>query len=238
MDPLGNISHQIAHKELDGDFWKESLIFGNFLNHSTLVGKTSFIRNTDLYPLEIRSEDYGFWLQIAPRAHIRTVSKELYTYRQHLQQYTKNRISRDPNLITFELWRDYLRFFKLPDKLITENNFNALHTGQKIDNSNFEIFLELVNRLFMQEENTKMFWITKLINKLLDTDFKRDFFMLNKLEMSNLILEILFENAKEDRKKISDLGKIGFDLQERLKKKENFFNSSIIRRRTRKKKGL
>jgi hypothetical protein len=115
--------------------------------------------------------------------------------------------------------------------LITEENFNALHTGQLNSNSIFEIFLELINRLLVQDIDTKIFWSTKLINKLLDTDFRRDFLMLDNLETSKLILDILFENAKEDRKRISDLGNIGFDLQEQLRKNKRFTKSNAILRR-------
>jgi hypothetical protein len=230
MDPIGNISHQIAHEENDGPFWKDSLVLGNFLNHSTLVGKTSFIRSTGLYPLDVRSEDYGFWLQIAQRCEIRTIKKELYTYRQHPSQYTKNRIKSDSNFITYSLWKEYLLQSNFKNNLTTIENYKALHEGAHNDNNVFEIFLQLIERLYHKDTETKNLWSRKLLNKIIDTHINVNF--INKKVNENikeLLIEKLFEAINVDRQRMQELGKIGFDLQNQLKDKDDGKKYQLIK---------
>jgi glycosyltransferase involved in cell wall biosynthesis len=216
IDPLGNISSNIAHQEYSGDFWKDALVFGNFLNHSTLLGKTDFIQNSNLYPLDIRSEDYGFWLSIALNTKIRTLAEELYSYRQHNQQYTKNRIEKDPNSINYNLWKNFGIKLKIPIDLLSLNNFYTLTTNDDTENSIFELLLELIRRLEEFNQDKKNFWSLKLINKLLDKKFNMT--LSNDVNMATLrqIILSLFENSISDRKIIGDLGKIGFDLQQQV----------------------
>jgi glycosyltransferase involved in cell wall biosynthesis len=222
VDSAGNISSNISHKELAGNFWKESLVFGCFLNNATLVGKTDFIKNSNLYPLGIRSEDYGFWLSIAVGAKIRTLEQELYSYRQHNHQYTRNRIEQDSNLTNFELWKNYGINLQIPLDFLTLNNFNTLETNLEYENSIFELFLDLIGRLYEQDSQKRIFWTTKLLNKLLDKNFTFTYFSdISRVIFEDLI-SILIINSINERKKINDLGNIGYELQQRILE----FNSS------------
>jgi hypothetical protein len=216
IDPLGNISSNIAHQEYSGYFWKDALVFGNFLNHSTLLGKTDFIQNSALYPLDIRSEDYGFWLSIALNTKIRTLAEELYSYRQHNQQYTKNRIEKDPNLINYNLWKNFGIKLEIPIDFLNLNNFYTLTTNDKIENSIFELFLELIKRLEEFNQDKKNFWSLKLLNKLLDKNFNSKEIPNTNVSSLEQLVSILLLSAKNDRKKINDLGEIGYGLQQQI----------------------
>jgi len=229
IDPLGNISSNIAHQEYSGDFWKDALVFGNFLNHSTLLGKTDFIQNSNLYPLDIRSEDYGFWLSIALNTKIRTLAEELYSYRQHNQQYTKNRIEKDPNSINYNLWKNFGIKLKIPIDLLSLNNFYTLTTNDETENSIFELFLELIKRLDNFDKDKENFWVLKLLNKLLDKNFA--FKAIQNINVSSMeqLVSTLLMSAKNDRRKISDLGEIGYDLQQQILNM-NSKNKSFLRR--------